>query len=262
MITLIGSGNVAWHLAKALEAAQFKIDAIYSRNLADAEEITNELYYAEATNSLDFSDSDSDLFIIAVSDDAIEYVAESLILPEGVTVVHTSGSQPMRTLQNSFDGYEGNVNCGVFYPLMTFTKYKPVNLKAVPFCIEATDETTEKFLLKIARKLSKSVQVVSNEQRRVLHLSAVFACNFTNHLLAISQEIVEVNELDFSVLKPIIEETFQKALDAKHPADVQTGPAVRFDIETLQAHEKMLAEDPELRQIYRIMSESIQDFFE
>jgi predicted short-subunit dehydrogenase-like oxidoreductase (DUF2520 family) len=117
------------------------------------------------------------------------------------------------------------------------------------------------FLREIAERISGEVNVITSEQRKVLHLAAVFACNFTNHLLAISQEITEANKLDYSLLKPLISETLGKALAAEHPADVQTGPAVRNDLETLKRHEKMLEDDTDLRNLYRKLSRSIQTFF-
>lgn len=260
MITIIGTGNVAWHLAKAFEAAGCKINEIYGRNVEDAHEIADELYHAAIVGSLDFSESASELFVLAVSDNAIATVTKKLILPEGSTLVHTSGSQPLSVLREVFDGYSG-VQCGVFYPLMTFTKHKPVDFKEVPFCIESDDRKTEKFLEKIAQKISNSVTVVSSEQRKVLHLAAVFACNFTNHLLAVSQEIAGASELEFKLLKPLIRETFQKVFDAEHAADVQTGPALRHDTITLSAHRQMLKDDAGLRQVYDVLTKSIQTFF-
>ncbi len=260
MITIIGSGNVAWHLAKSFEAVGLTVNAVYSRKIADAENITNELYYAEATNSLDFSVSESDLFVLAVSDNAIRSVTKQLILPPDTTVVHVSGAMPLSILEE-IHAENPDVTCGVFYPLMTFTKYKHVDFSVVPICLESANKPTLNMLQTIAKKLTREVNIVSSEQRQILHLGAVFACNFTNHLLAVSQEIVEANELDFDLLKPLISETLAKALAAEHPADVQTGPAIRQDSETLKKHEKMLMDDPELQTLYQKLTDSIQTFF-
>ncbi|MDP5121919.1 MAG: DUF2520 domain-containing protein [Spirosomaceae bacterium] len=260
MITLIGAGNLAWHLAKNFEAKGFTVNAVYSRKIADAKTVTAELYHAEATDSLDFSESESELFVLAVSDDALEKVAEKLHLPLDATLVHVSGSQPVSLLEEIFDD-RPDVFCGVFYPLMTFTKYKPLDFSSVPILLECADESSLKMLREIARKLTTEVHIVDSEQRKVLHLAAVFACNFTNHLLAVSQEITEANDLKFDLLKPLIYETLEKGLNAAHPADVQTGPAIRKDAKILQKHEEMLEDDPELRELYRMLSTSIQTFF-
>lgn len=260
MITLIGAGNVAWHLARNFEAKGVPVDAVYSRNIADAKTVTDELYHAEVTDSLDFSESESELFILAVSDDALENVTEKLDLPPDATLVHVSGSQPLSLLEEVFQD-RPDVFCGVLYPLMTFTKYKPLDFSGVPILLECADDFTLKMLQKIAQKLTKEVHIVASEQRKVLHLAAVFACNFTNHLLAVSQEITEANELKFDLLKPLIYETLEKGLNAAHPADVQTGPAIRKDAKILQKHEEMLEDDTELRELYRTLSKSIQTFF-
>ncbi|MFB0907547.1 MAG: putative short-subunit dehydrogenase-like oxidoreductase (DUF2520 family) [Spirosomataceae bacterium] len=260
MITIIGAGNVAWHLAKNFEANSLFVNAVYSRKIADAKTVTDELYHAEPTNSLDFSESESELFVLAVSDDAMNKVASKLILPPGSTVVHTSGSPSLDLLKAIFED-RPDIGCGVFYPLMTFTKYKEIDFSVVPICVESSDESTLNFLREIAERVSGEVNVITSEQRKILHLAAVFACNFTNHLLAISQEITEANKLDYSLLKPLISETLGKALIAEHPAHVQTGPAIRNDLETLKKHEKMLEDDTDLRNLYRKLSRSIQTFF-
>ncbi len=260
MITIIGAGNLAWHLAKNFEAKGLTVNAVYSRNIMDATSVTDELYHAEATDSLDFSESESELFILAVSDDALGKVAGKLDLPFDATLVHVSGSQPLSLLEDVFDD-RPDIVCGVFYPLMTFTKFKPLDFSGVPILLECTDDSTLKVLREIAKRLTKEVHILDSEQRKVLHLAAVFACNFTNHLLAVSQEITDANDLKFDLLKPLIYETLKKGLAAEHPADVQTGPAVRNDTKILQKHEEMLEDDPELRELYRTLSKSIQTFF-
>lgn len=261
MITFIGAGNVAWHLAQAFEKVGCVVDAVYSRSIESAEEVASYLYGCQAVTELDFSESSSELFILAVPDDFILSVAQQLVLPENAILVHTSGTLALEDLQKTMDIYHDlAVECGVFYPLMTFTKGKKIDLKAVPFCIEATTETAENELVNLADQLSNSVQLVSSEERRVLHLAAVFACNFTNHLWAISQEITEANSLEFDLLKPLIHETFKKAMQAIAIATVQTGPAQRNDRKTIAAHLDLLSEDAELTKMYQLMTRSIQNF--
>lgn len=259
MISFIGAGNVTWHLAQALEKVGYKINEIYARDTEQASQVAANLYHCEIKDTLDFSDSSSELFILAVSDDAIYGVASQLILPEGSILVHTSGTKSLDELVSASDESTG---CGVFYPLMTFTKGKKVDWQDVPFCIESYEPEVEKYLMNIAKKLSKSVQFVTTEERQALHISAVFACNFTNHLLAIAKEITEANQLDFNLLKPLINATFTKALTSKHPASVQTGPAIRHDASTIRMHLELLDEDKHLTKVYQLLTKSIQEFFE
>lgn len=263
MITFIGAGNVAWQLAQAFEKVGCVVDTVYSRSTESAAAVASYLYGCQTTTELDFSESTSEVFILAVPDDAILSVAQQLVLPENAILVHTSGTLALEDLQKTMDTHHDlDVECGVFYPLMTFTKGKKIDITVIPFCIEATTETTENELIILAEQLSTSVQMVSSEERRVLHLAAVFACNFTNHLWAISQEITEANSLDFDLLKPLIEETFKKAMQTNSAiADVQTGPAQRNDRKTIGTHLELLSEDSDLTKIYQLMTRSIQTFF-
>lgn len=259
-ISLIGSGNVAWHLAPALEDVGHQIVEVYSRNKKNAQKIAQKLYDAKINIDLDFDDSVAQLFILAIADDAIEEVIKQIILPENCLLVHTSGSKSLEWFDNLVKiHHDLPIKTGVFYPLMTFSKTKIIDFKNVPFCIEAIEETSKKNLVKIAQQLSKIVYSVSSEERKTLHLSAVFACNFTNHLLALSQKILEEKGLGFELLKPLIEETITKALLAKHPADVQTGPAIRGDESTIKQHLSQLKGSPDLQKVYKTMTESIQN---
>ncbi|RYU95572.1 Rossmann-like and DUF2520 domain-containing protein [Emticicia agri] len=260
-ISVIGAGNVAWHLSIAFENHHHQVCEIYSRQLSKAKAITSMLYQAEATTSLDFSESKAELFILAVSDDAIAEVCSKLVLPENAILAHTSGTRSLNELQQLMVSYHDlPIRCAVFYPLMTFSIQKRIQMKEVPFCIEADEEMAENQLVKLAQGLSKTVYLISSQERKVLHVAAVFACNFTNHLLALAKEITIEEELEFDLLKPLIKETFQKAMAAEHPADVQTGPAVRGDNSTMNNHLIYLKDRTDLFEIYEIMSESIQQW--
>ncbi len=250
-ITFIGAGNVAWHLSQALEDAGHTLVEVYSRNLSHARELAKHLYDAQAVNSLDFSQSQAEVFIIAVPDDAVFDIAEDTIFPEKATVFHTSGTLPLATLKKFR-------NRGVFYPLQTFSKSRRMDMQKVPFCLEASNDQTEELLVALAQSISKTVYLVSSEERKVLHIGAVIACNFTNHLLAVSKQIVEAQGLEFDLLKPLIEETLTKALAAEDPALVQTGPAIRGDEQTIQQHLRFLREQPLQQKIYKLLTESIQ----
>lgn len=249
-ITIVGAGNVAWHLASALEDAGHSIQEVYSRNKANAIKLAEKLYDAYPTDDLDFTESLSRLFLVCVSDDAIEGVLEDLRIPDDAVIAHTSGTKPMEIFELLY------LNKGVFYPLQTFSKQRKVNFSEIPVCLEADSEVTQKLLTEVALSITPEIYFLGSQQRKVLHISAVFACNFTNHLLAISKEILEKAGLDYGMLNPLISETINKALDLD-PKKSQTGPAIRKDVKVLQEHMNYLREDPDKKLIYRILSESI-----
>ncbi len=258
-ISMIGAGNVAWHLSIAFENHHHQICEVFSRQQSKAKALTAMLYQAKATDELDFSESEAELFILAVSDDAISDVCSKLVLPENAILAHTSGTKSLQDLQKLMLSFHDlPIRCAVFYPLMTFSIHKKMSLKEVPFCIEADDEEAESQLVELGQGLSNTVYLVNSQERKVLHIAAVFACNFTNHLLALAKEITNNQDLEFDLLKPLIKETFQKALEAEHPADVQTGPAVRGDKTTINNHLVYLKDQNDLFEIYEILSESIQ----
>lgn len=261
-ITLIGSGNVAWHLAQAFEDAGHHICEVYSRHLPHAKLLVKKLFDSKAVSDLDFSDSEADVFILAVSDDAIDDVLDQLILPENSILVHTSGTKPINIFEKWVEHSEEiGISYGVFYPLMTFSKEKKLNMQQVPFCIEASDETAEAKLVNLAQQMSTIVYLVDTDERKILHLAAVFSNNFVNHLLAITQDILLDNDLEMNLLKPIIKETIAKALLADDIHEVQTGPARRGDQKTIKSHLELLKNQPQNEKIYRVLSESIFNFF-
>lgn len=254
-ISIIGAGNVAWHLAKALEKVDMAISEVYARDIRKALALTETLYSAVAVNSLDFSKSPSTVFFICVSDDAIEEVVSQLKIPAGSVIAHTSGAKPITVFEGKSD-----VQFGVFYPLQTFTKEVNLDFQSVPILLEASSEKSYSVLNLIAKSISKNVVRVSSQERLIYHVSAVFSCNFVNHLWALSKEILESENLDFELLKPLIVETTQKMLDADHPADVQTGPAIRNDAQTINNHLEFLGEDEDLAGVYTTLTESISDW--
>lgn len=254
-VSFIGSGNVAWHLAPALDNVGYPVREVYSHNPKHAAALVGRLYEAYVNISLDFSASTSKIFIIAVSDDVLQDVAQKLILPDDAIVVHTSGSQPLSILDDA-----GSQNMGVFYPLQTFTKTKKIDFKNVPLFVESENNDVEKALIKMAKALSGKVKRINSEERKALHVAAVFASNFSNHMLTIAREIAKQNDLDFDLLKPLIAETLNKSLDIG-PQKAQTGPAVRGDFEILERHMEFLKENPELAEIYKVVSQHIIDSY-
>lgn len=254
-ITIIGAGRVAWHLAPALENAGHVIQEVYSRRYREAKKLASRLYQASAQDEPDFSDSSAEIFILAVADDAIRTVASRLLLPEHDTiVVHTSGSQPLGALADAQSSFTG-----VFYPLQTFTKDKEVDFSKIPVCLEADDDGVLKVLIKLAKSISAEVRLINSQERAILHIAAVFACNFTNHLLQMAETLTESHHLEFSLLKPLIAETISKGLTIG-PRQAQTGPAIRGDLITLEKHMDYLRNyDKDYAEIYKVITQHILD---
>ena len=248
-IVLLGSGNVATHLAKALKAKGQTVVQVYSQHLVNAESLAMQVD-AMAIDDLSNVYQTADLYIIAVKDDAIESVAAALKDVTGL-VVHTSGTASLSLLA------EHVKKAGVFYPLQTFSKIKDVVFDHIPICIEASDIHQLSTLQQLASKLSDQVLELSGEQRKILHLAAVFACNFPNHLFALANQILLKHELDFNIIRPLIAETAEKVM-TNLPENVQTGPAIRNDQSTMEKHLGLLKNEPELQDIYQTLSNSIK----
>jgi predicted short-subunit dehydrogenase-like oxidoreductase (DUF2520 family) len=247
-ISIIGSGNVATHLSAAFKNAGHRIVQVYSRTTYNAALLAYHVG-AEAIDDLNAVSPDTDLFIIAVKDDAIAEIVPLLAVHDKL-IAHTSGAADLAQIQNFTD------KAGVFYPLQTFSKTKEVNFREVPMCIEGADEAITKTLEDLARDISNNVYRVSSEQRRVLHMAAVFACNFPNYLYAVAQDLLAENNMSFDMLRPLIVETADK-IKEHSPAEVQTGPAVRNDIQTMEKHLQMLHNEPQLQAVYNMLSQGI-----
>lgn len=252
-VSFIGSGNLAWHLAPALDNAGFSVNEVYSRNPRHAEALVERLYQAEVKATLDFSTSSSTVFIISTSDDAIQDIVGEIVLPEEAILIHTSGSQPLSILSDAATG-----DLGVFYPLQTFSKDRKLDFSTVPVFVESANIKTEKLLMAMARAVSRNVVKISSYERQALHVAAVFAANFTNHMLLLAQEIMKENSLSFDWLKPLIAEMITKSL-AIGPENAQTGPARRGDFKTLDKHVAFLADSESLNEIYKLISQDIVD---
>jgi len=251
LISIIGSGNLAQHLSRNFENCGLRIVELYGRNLQKAKAITSKLYDARVTSDLDFSDSEASLFFLCVSDKAIADIADELVLPKGSVLVHCSGATPLEAIARDGAAY------GVFYPLQTFTASRKVSFEGLPVCLEASTDEAELLLEKIAIKLRALPYFMSSEQRLCLHLSAVFACNFTNHFYRISKDILQDQGLPFQLLKHLIEETARKTFDLG-PENAQTGPALRSDNATMQKHLSLLGNHEEWKELYQKISSDIQ----
>ncbi|RYY30240.1 MAG: DUF2520 domain-containing protein [Sphingobacteriaceae bacterium] len=247
-ITLIGSGNVATHLGAALKNAGHKIVQVWSRNLQHAALLAYHVK-AEPVDQLHELSVETDLVIISVKDDALEEVA-SFINLKNALVVHTCGAVSMQVLEKYFNKY------GVFYPLQTFSKVRELDFRSVPLCIESTDKNSIDILLDLGRTISNNVQIVDSDQRKVLHLSAAFACNFPNYLFGVAADLLQQKQLNFDLLKPLILEMALKVQDHL-PQTVQTGPAIRRDEKTMKTHLELLDQKPDLQEIYKMLSQGI-----
>lgn len=247
-ITLIGSGNIATHLGAAFKNAGHQIVQVYSRNLQNASLLAYNIK-SEPVDDLALLNSDADLFVISVNDGAIGDIAQKLA-GYGKLIVHTSGATSIETIRLFTE------QAGVFYPLQTFSKTKEVNFSTVPLCIEGADDGITNQLLTLAWTISQNVYKVDSAQRKILHLAAVFACNFPNYLYYAAGSLLKQHDLDFDMLKPLILETAEK-VQAHLPQDVQTGPAVRNDEKTMNAHLGLLAQNAELQEVYKLLSQLI-----
>lgn len=245
-VVIIGSGNVAFHLIEAFgNSAVIEVVQVFARQ----KENVNSLV---ASNRIiaDFDHlTKADLYFIAVSDDAVANVSAQLPF-ENRLIVHISGSV-------SIDDLDSKNRKGVFYPLQTFTKNKRVDFSRVPICLESENGTDYEILKNVAESISNNVFKINSQQRKALHVSAVFVNNFTNHLYQIGSEICEENNVPFEILKPLILETANKVLSLS-PSIAQTGPAKRNDSGTIETHLEFLSNENH-NIIYKILTQSIQN---
>jgi len=245
-ITIIGSGNVAQHLIKAFTKSELvEIVQVYSRK---KETLSSLIEFDKITS--DFEElQESDLYIIAVSDKAIADVSRQLPFQNRI-VVHTSGAA-------SLDVLDAKNRKGVFYPLQTFSKNKEIDFSIIPLCLEAENTFDFRVLETVAKSVSNAVFAINSDQRKALHVAAVFVNNFTNHLYHIGQEICEEHQVPFEILRPLIQETAEK-INTLNPVDAQTGPAKRNDSVTIDAHLAYLTSENQ-KNIYKLITQSIQD---
>lgn len=247
-IVILGSGNIATHLGRAFKMAGQTISQVWSRDITKASVLADTLA-ADAIDSMIDLDRTADLFIIAVNDEAIRRIALELKLSDQL-LLHTSGSTGLSALEGA------STKIGVFYPLQTFSKIKSIDFRNIPIIIEANVPEVLAIIRAIADRLSEKVIELNSDQRKTLHIGAVFACNFTNHLFGLAQELLEEKGLDYDLLKPLIEETLNK-IEINSPVSVQTGPAIREDQTTIQAHLELLKHNPDLSELYIKLSQSI-----
>jgi predicted short-subunit dehydrogenase-like oxidoreductase (DUF2520 family) len=246
---LVGAGNVATQMGAALQKKGFVIKQIYSYTLISAETLGNKLH-TNYTTKIENIYPDADIYIFTVKDSALPEILQKFPPLPGL-LIHTSGSISINLFaENGFKRY------GVLYPLQTFVKTREITFENIPLFIEANNPSDERLLYEIAAALSLRVIRLSSEQRQQLHLAAVFACNFTNHMYAVAAQILEEHDLPWNILEPLIQETAAK-IKEMHPGKAQTGPAVRCDRNIIDKHLEMLKNHPDLQIIYNLLSENI-----
>ena len=269
-IVLIGAGNLATHLGKALHAAGHDMLQVFSRTMQSAETLAS-LLDAEPLTDIAQVRDDADVYIFSVKDSALLQLVAQLCRHEADGLgedgavnalrkakkgehervfLHTAGSMPMSVFKGMAQHY------GVLYPMQTFSKQREVDFSIIPCFVEANDEFAQKQIEGMAREISGRGYQLSSEDRKYLHLSAVFACNFANHCYAISQELLEEHGIPFDVMLPLINETAAKVHEMK-PKDAQTGPAVRYDENVIDKQSKLLENHPHFKKVYDSMSKSI-----
>ena len=247
-IIFIGAGNLATQLSSAMKEQGYDIIQIYSKSLKNAKILGSSLS-CDYTDDLNQIKDTADLYIFSIKDTALQECIRS-IKPNKALWVHTAGSIPMSIWEGKTSRY------GVFYPMQTFSKQREVDFRVVPFFIESNSSEDTELLKAIASVLSENVYEATSEQRRSLHLAAVFTCNFTNHMYALAAELLKMYDLPFNAMLPLIDETARKVHELE-PKQAQTGPAVRYDENVINKHLEMLAGEPEMQELYQLVSENI-----
>lgn len=247
-VVIIGSGSVATHLANALYLNGITISQIYSRTNNNAKDLALK-FEADFTNSISKIKTNADVYIYALNDNSLERFLSKFELPSAIHI-HTAGSIPMSIFEEFTEKF------GVFYPLQTFSKNKEVDFKTIPVCIEASSASVENELILLAKLISNKVYLVNSNQRKKLHLAAVFACNFTNYMYDIAHEIVVDAGFNMEIIQPLIQETSNK-ISFITPYEAQTGPAKRADHETINRHIYLLNKKTSFKKIYKLLSANI-----
>lgn len=251
-IVILGAGNVATHITKALIKEGYNICQIYSRTIESARELglktgvhyTNDIYeiYKEA-----------DIYLFALSDSAIGQLAKKIDFKNNPLIMHTAGAVSIDILEDYSKNY------AVLYPLQTFSKGREIDFKNIPLCIDANNNKNLKQIEQIASHLSSKIYKMGDDERKQLHLAAVFACNFTNYMYSLAEDILKKKNIDFNIVKPLIEETASKVMDLS-PKKAQTGPAIRNDKSTMLKHKELLGSDNDLKKLYTFISNNILKF--
>jgi len=243
-ITIIGLGNVGFHLAKVFVANGFTIHQVFSRSVNKAPDFVRAIKAKIITNisQLDYS---SDIFIFCLKDEVLPDILSQTSFTNQL-LLHTAGSIDLNIFKGKSENY------GVFYPLQTFSKSREIEFKSIPICIEGSNSEAEKRIRNLAESISNKVVNIDSIQRKYIHLAAVFASNYSNAMYTIAQEILKEHQMDFEIIRPLIKETAEKVMELQ-PDKAQTGPAIRNDEETMKNHLALL-NDEEKKTLYRLIA--------
>lgn len=261
-VVVLGAGRVATHLVPALIGAGYRVEQVWSRTATSAHALAQPLG-VPYTDDLDAIAPDADIYIACVADGALPEVARRLCqrlkahsqqpIANPPLLLHTAGSVPMDVWREA-----GAQRYGILYPLQTFSKERQVDMREVSLFVEASDADTLSAVESLAQRLSGKVFRADSRRRALLHVAAVFACNFTNAMYAVAHQLLATDDIPFEVLLPLIDETAAK-VHALAPREAQTGPAVRGDEAVMQAHLDRLASTPDLQAIYAQISRMIAE---
>lgn len=248
-VSIIGAGNVGHNFGKAFRQAGYIINEIYSRTQKSAMLLSQTLN-CDYTTDLKNIKSNTDLIILAVNDDALEDVIKQIKIKDKL-IVHTSGSTPIKVFEGK--GFE---NYGIFYPVQSFSKNETESLSPIPICVEGSNQKTEDLLYSLASSVSTKVYALDSKKRKALHVAAVFANNFTNHMFHIADDLLKRNHISFEIIRPLLEKTAGK-IKTESPLNAQTGPAVRNDRKVIDNHLEYLKDEEDYREIYKIITANI-----
>lgn len=251
-VVIIGSGNVATVLGRLVQGAGHTIVKVYSRHLAHAEALAASVHAAACDRLEELETAGAGMHIIAVTDTALQAIAPALRLSSGIAV-HTSGASGAEILAGCAPGY------GVLYPLQSIRK-ETTHLPVLPLLTEGATPQVAQTIFQFAQTLSPLVQAATAAERLKLHLAAVLTSNFANHLYTLASDYCEQQQLPFTMLVPLIQETAAR-LSQYAPAQMQTGPAIRHDQATMDKHLALLQQNKKLQEIYRLLSGSIEDYY-
>lgn len=248
---MMGAGNLATSLGKALLRAGHDMAQVYSRTMASASALAAVLH-CQATCDLGALTGDADVYIIAVKDSALRQVAAQACAGRAAGVwLHTAGSMPIDVFKGLVPHY------GVLYPMLTFSKAREVDFSVIPTFVEYSDATAQSAVEALAGSVTQRVYPLTSADRRYLHLAAVWACNFANHCYDVAAQLLATRGIPFDVMLPLIDETARK-VHRLTPRQAQTGPAVRYDENVIAAQARLMASvDPQLEDLYRRLSTSI-----
>ena len=248
-IVLVGAGGLGTNLGLALHEAGHDVLAVFSRTMEHARMLAERIG-SQPTDDICALPNEADLFIVSVKDAVLTDVVQQLMQGrEEQYFAHTAGSMSLTLFQGMARHY------GVFYPMQSFSKERRINFSEVPVFLEASDAQTLTQLKALSATLTPHVYELSTDERRYLHLAAVFACNFANHCYALSAEILQQHGLPFNVMLPLIDETARK-VHYLSPLEAQTGPAIRYDLNVINKQQQLL-DDPAMKEIYERLSKSI-----